>query len=299
MIHLSKKERSIASYSICLIDKKTEDMYEEENISEVLNNLLRYILSIKDLKNRRLEKKSENKIYYLEDIVTDSEVDEIQYLKFVSAKYNHIPDLINTQTLQAKTNNKTPIDGDKEYTHVGLLYKENEVIMIHEQRLNGTSKSIINQYLKKYFKEYLQKINKTVKYKFAIDMIPDKNFVEELASLKRINMATFLVSKSKIKAKAFQRFAGRKNVQQFAEISFKAEKSKSINNNDILDAYNNRESENVNRIIVRGFNKEGRIKLDTEPIKTINKISVELTVNGIVKDDSIEEEFKKLLKGMI
>lgn len=296
---MSKKDRTIAFYSIFLEDKKTEDMYEEESVSKVIRAVISYINSINNMNDRKIEKKADNKVYYLENINYDNEKDDILYLTFISAKYNHVPDLINTETLEEKNSNKTNIDGDKEYTHVGLLLKENEIIMVHEQRTNGTPKSIIGDYLKKFFNEYNRINGIRVEYRLAIEIIPDKNFVEELLNLKRINLATIVIAKEEINMKPFQRFAGRNEVQQNVQITFKSEAKKTISNNDVLNAYNNRDSEKVKRMIIHGFNENGRVRLDTEPIKTISKVSVELNSNGIVNNESIEGEYKKLFEGMM
>lgn len=296
---MSKKDRTIAFYSIFLEDKKTGDMYEEESTSKVMNMVLSYINSMSNMNDRKIEKKVDNKIYYLEQINFDNNEGNIVYLTFVSAKYNHVPDLINTKTLELKSSNKTNIDGDKEYTHVGLLLKDTEIIMVHEQRTNGTPKSIIADYFKKFLSEYLRISNISVDYRFAIEIIPDKNFVEELQNLKRINLATIVIAKNDVNVRPFQRFAGRDEVQKNVQITFKSEAQKSISNNDVLSAYNNRDNEKVKRMIIHGFNENGRVRLDTEPIKTISKVSVELNSNGIVSEESIEGEYKRLFEGMM
>ena len=296
---MSKKDRTIAFYSMYLADKKTDDMYENESISKIMKTIISYVGSIEDMNDRKIEKKSDNKIFYLENVEYDEEKENIAYLTFISAKYNHVPEFVNTKTMELKKSNKTSVDGDKEYTHIGLLLKDTEVVMIHEQRINGTPKSVIEDYFKKFFKQYLDQKNIKVDYYLAIEIIPDKNFVEELRAMKRINMGTIVMAKSKVGIKAFERFAGRGEIQENVQLTFKSEAQKTIDNNDILEAYNNRSKEKIKRIIIHGFNEKGRVKLDTEPIKTIEKIEVELNNNGIVEKNSIQKEFKKLLEGMI
>lgn len=296
---MSKKDRTIAFYSIYLIDKATDDAYEDVKAKNVIKKILKYLNSITDKNEKKIEKKADNKIFYLESIENPDGEENIIYLTFVSAKYNHVPALIDTTNLTEKTSNKTDKDGEKEYTHVALFFKGDEVVMVHEQRMNGTPKSVVEEYLKNYFRKYLTSENMKVDYELVIEIIPDKNFVEELKDIKRINLATIVVSKNIVKSKAFERFSGRDIVQDNVQLVFKPIPKGTISKDDVLEAYNNKENEEIKRIIVHGFNENGRVKLDTEPIKTIEKISVELDENGIVTKESIQGEFKKIFEGMM
>lgn len=114
-------------------DAKDDSAYSTDQIIIAFSQLLEYIMT-KGLPERKKDITSSEKVVWLDSYedLKNGNYDVI----FKSAKYNHVRNEIDTETMQERGRRKRPQDGDEEKTHlcIRLAKGENRFLAVHESK---------------------------------------------------------------------------------------------------------------------------------------------------------------------
>lgn len=289
---MSIKNRKIGFYAIKLKNNKSDDFEDPKILSKVLS----YISNL-HITDRIYDIKSSNKFHVMEKLYTYKQT---QTIIIGSAKYNHRPKLINKDTAQERDNPKTLIEGEHEKTHIAIKYKEDEVILVIEERKVGIAVSVFMTYLRRFAKEYHKSISTEMDYSFEPSIIAKDNFLKELKKLKRITIGDIYIDKNMLTSNDFLNFSGKlDSVQEIIPIEIRAKRGLSIKEvaEESYTAYFSKGSR-VKKIRIYGKNKDGNsIILDTDLLKRIEYIKVSLNEEtGIVDSDDILIQLEETLR---
>lgn len=288
---MSNTKRKIGFYSLRLVH--IGNGKKSHNVSE-LKNVINYIGSL-DKKDRKDDNVSTHKVLFLDQIITQ---DDIQKLIFKSAKYNHIPPLIDKVTATERKSNKKLTEGESEKTHIGLKYLTNEVVVIIEERRAGVSIGKFINYLLKFAITYYIKQKKELDFNVIYSPIPKENFLEELNKLNRVQYGEIYIEK-KILGSDFLNYSNRlENVKEDLIITLKAVRKRSIKDT-ARDLFNKHAANgsDIKKMRLYGINQDGDDSiLDTEVIKRIQYVIIDLNEQtGLVDSNSIFDNFTLVL----
>ena len=104
-------------------DAKDDSAYSTDQIIIAFSQLLEYIMT-KGLSERKKDITSSEKVVWLDSYedLKNGNYDVI----FKSAKYNHVRNEIDTETMQERGRRKRPQDGDEEKTHLCIRLAKGE-----------------------------------------------------------------------------------------------------------------------------------------------------------------------------
>lgn len=290
-------QRTVYIYHLELTLYKARNIDPNTTLYDEIHKVLKYIDTLA-ITERKKNFKRENKILYLESSKKDGKT-KILNLRFVSAKYNQVREVIDTDTLKSKGKLKEKTDGDKEYNHVSLSFEdEKNATIAYEVNSNGIGMGRIIAYLDDMAEKYYASINNTKFYRFDSEIVPDDDFLKNLSKMSKINVATFLVDKKELNTSDFKDLAGRSDVRDEIAIVVKPKgKGLSILSKTIEDYYNKKNTNHIiRRILASGNATNGTITIDTEKMKTKHTINVEADVaTNEVIPNSIFGEFSEIL----
>lgn len=249
------------------------------------------------IKINKIEKKNDrkqNKIFYLDGYKCEN---SILKLCFVSAKYNSVKNVIDTETLTPKGKLKSTKDGDEEKTHVFIVFGNENIDCYVEYNYSGISKTKIQDYLNECIKDYYKE-NKF--YGINLELVPSDEFLEELANAKRLNLVKFVMDKEDLECSEFRDMSDRNDIREDVEIIYKPVLRTSIDKNTIRDYLNKKESSNkIKRIIVEAEGENSKIRLDTDQMKKNYYMEVESEIDTNSFDtESAFKEFEKNFIGV-
>lgn len=293
---MSYIDRTVVLYHMELTLYKGRNIPSDYDLITELNKVLNYINKL-DKNDRKINIKSQNKIVYLETFLKNPD-SKVYNLQFVSAKYNQVREVIDTETLTSRGTLKRKKDGDKEFTHVSIIFEDNDnAICAFECNYNGIGMSKIVSYLNDMANKYYEEKNQTKFYRFDKALIPNEEFLITLSKMERISVATFVVDKEDLDASDFRDLANRKDIRDEIEIVVKpVRKGASIMKKTIEDYYNKKKrNHKIKRIFARGEGEKGKIYLDTEQMKTRYTIRVDTDIYGVVKSEDIFSKFENIL----
>ena len=96
-------------------DAADSSVYDIMDITKAFSEMLSYITA-KDLKERKQDLVASQKVVWIDSFM---ELDAGNYnIIFKSAKYNHVRNEINTETMESLGTRKKQPDGDEEKTHL-------------------------------------------------------------------------------------------------------------------------------------------------------------------------------------
>ena len=154
----SEQKKTVPIYFYYLAISKQKDssdgsVYDIKQIIDAFSKLLAYIVA-KSLTDRRKNITSSEKVVWL-DSYTDLKDGNYNVI-FKSAKYNHVRNEIDTETMQELGTRKRQQDGDEEKTHlcVRLAKGQNRFLAVHESNHYGISINCIVDYLNTQFVRY-------------------------------------------------------------------------------------------------------------------------------------------------
>ena len=176
-VQKSKKNVPIYFYYLAISKQKDstdESVYDMKQIVEAFSKLLPYIMK-KELPNRKKDNTASEKVVWLasyEDLKNGN-----YNLIFKSAKYNHVRNEIDTETMKEYGTRKRPQDGDEEKTHLRSKQIEAVLALLEE----GATIPFIARYRKEVtgnldeeqirnivvIYEYEEKLAKTSSFLFA------------------------------------------------------------------------------------------------------------------------------------
>ncbi len=268
---------------------KNVDIFEDD-IIEVLNDLLS-----KDLVNRRYEIKKSNKIIYLLGMEYDKDT-RIALLKFGSAKYNSVRDVLNTDTMrQNPKKKKTKKDGDEEKTCMVIRFTEGEegnwAKCLVQVNSNGVSISKIMEYINNSIIEYHEKKKcDNIRYHILYSNIVSNDFLNSLEKAGRIKTVKLVMDSEEVDTTEFRDFSQKKDLRKEFDIVLKpATKGASILGNTVRDFFKDyNSSKKIKRIYVDSDTADGNpLSFDTEKMK--ERVIVSVQENVVTGEPNINE----------
>ena len=272
-------------------DNSDDSVYEIKQIIEAFSKLLAYIAA-KNLTERRKDITSSEKVVWL-DSYTDLK-DGNYNIIFKSAKYNHVRNEIDTETMQELGTRKRQQDGDEEKTHlcVRLAKGQNRFLAVHESNHYGISINCIVDYLNTQFVRYNEDTDDKYHYTLSHEIMPGDDFLDSLKKARTTSALKLTVSKEDIRDD-FMQFANRNDIDDEVEIWFKRPKgAKKFPDNLIKAYYDDMQSNNrIKKISVRGTNAAGQFEIDTDLIKMKHYLSVK--AESVTNEVNSEDFFTK------
>lgn len=272
-------------------DNSDDSVYEIKQIIEAFSKLLAYIAA-KNLTERRKDITSSEKVVWL-DSYTDLK-DGNYNIIFKSAKYNHVRNEIDTETMQELGTRKRQQDGDEEKTHlcIRLAKGQNRFLAVHESNHYGISINCIVDYLNTQFVRYNEDTDDKYHYTLSHEIMPGDNFLDSLKKARTTSALKLTVSKEDIRDD-FMQFANRNDIDDEVEIWFKRPKgAKKFPDNLIKAYYDDMQSNNrIKKISVRGTNAAGQFEIDTDLMKMKHYLSVK--AESVTNEVNSEDFFTK------
>ena len=158
-------------------DAKDNTTYGIDQIVDSFSAMLQRVLE-KDLVSRRKDFKELEKVVWL---------DQVQDLKngnynivFKSAKYNHVRNEIDTETMEELGTRKRKQDGDEEKTHLCIRFNKGQLrfLAVHESNHYGISIKCIVDYLNSQFCIYNEETEDKYHYTLSYEIMPGDDFFE-------------------------------------------------------------------------------------------------------------------------
>ena len=272
-------------------DNSDDSVYEIKQIIEAFSKLLAYIAA-KNLTERRKDITSSEKVVWL-DSYTDLK-DGNYNIIFKSAKYNHVRNEIDTETMQELGTRKRQQDGDEEKTHlcIRLAKGQNRFLAVHESNHYGISINCIVDYLNTQFVRYNEDTDDKYHYTLSHEIMPGDDFLDSLKKARTTSALKLTVSKEDIR-NDFMQFANRNDIDDEVEIWFKRPKgAKKFPDNLIKAYYDDMQSNNrIKKISVRGTNAAGQFEIDTDLMKMKHYLSVK--AESVTNEVNSEDFFTK------
>lgn len=291
-----EQKKSVPIYFYYLAISKQKDnsdnsVYEIKQIIEAFSKLLAYIAA-KNLTERRKDITSSEKVVWL-DSYTDLK-DGNYNIIFKSAKYNHVRNEIDTETMQELGTRKRQQDGDEEKTHlcIRLAKGQNRFLAVHESNHYGISINCIVDYLNTQFVRYNEDTDDKYHYTLSHEIMPGDDFLDSLKKARTTSALKLTVSKEDIRDD-FMQFANRNDIDDEVEIWFKRPKgAKKFPDNLIKAYYDDMQSNNrIKKISVRGTNAAGQFEIDTDLMKMKHYLSVK--AESVTNEVNSEDFFTK------
>lgn len=255
-------------------DSNDSSTYDIQQIVDSFSKLLSYITA-KNLTDRKKDITSSEKVVWL---------DSFENLKngnyniiFKSAKYNHVRNEIDTETMTELGTRKRQQDGDEEKTHLCIRLAKGQCrfLAVHESNHYGISINCIIDYLNTQFVNYNEDTDDKYHYILSHEIMPGDDFLSSLKNARTTSALKLTVSKEDIKDD-FMRFADRNDIDDEVEIWLKRPKgAKKFPENLIKAYYDDLQSNNrIKKISVKGTNASGPFEIDTDLMKMKHYLSV-------------------------
>ena len=236
----SEQKKTVPIYFYYLAISKQKDssddsVYDIKQIIDAFSKLLAYIAA-KSLTNRRKNITSSEKVVWL-DSYTDLKDGNYNVI-FKSAKYNHVRNEIDTETMQELGTRKRQQDGDEEKTHlcVRLAKGQNRFLAVHESNHYGISINCIVDYLNTQFVRYNEDTDDKYHYTLSHEIMPGDDFLDSLKKARTTSALKLTVSKEDIRDD-FMQFANRNDIDDEVEIWLKRPKGAKKFPDNLINAY--------------------------------------------------------------
>ena len=267
-------------YMIISKQKDEKDSSSKYDISEIIDaftRMLKYTIEL-DLQQRKYNNLAIEKVIWLDSY---SDLGNGNYnLVFKSAKYNHVRNEIDTETMQPLGQRKRPQDGDEERTHLCVRLANGQIkfLAIHESNHYGISIKSIVDYLNSEFVKLHEQSDDAYFYQISSEIVPSDTFLNQLKKAKSISMLRLEVDKELFKDD-FWALSGRNDVKESIDVIIKRPKhSRYFPDNLIKSYYDNMQSDNrIKSITVSGKGAaKNSMEISTDLIKMKHCISVEM-----------------------
>lgn len=264
-------------------DSNDSSVYDIQQIVAAFSALLSYITQ-KSLNDRKKDITSSEKVVWL-DSFEDLKNGNYNVI-FKSAKYNHVRNEIDTETMTELGTRKRQKDVDEEKTHlcVRLTKGQHRFLAVHESNHYGISINCIIDYLNTQFENYNEDSDDKYHYELSYEIMPGDDFIASLKDAKTTSALKLTVSKDVIKDD-FMQFANRDEIDDEVEIWIKRPKGvKKFPDNLIKAYYDDLQSNNrIKKISVKGTKTSGQFEVDTDLMKMKHYLSVcsEIVTNEV------------------
>ncbi len=198
---------------------------------------------------------------------------------FKSAKYNHVRNEIDTETMTELGTRKRQQDGDEEKTHLCIRYNAGEYrfLAVYESNHYGITLNCIVDYLNTQFISYNEDTDDKYHHSISYEIMPGEDFLSSIKKAKTMSVLKLVVSKEDIKDD-FMMFAGRNDIADEVEICLKRPKGAKRFPDNLIQAYFNNSQNNatgkIKKITIKGTNASGQFEVDTELMKMKHYLSV-------------------------
>lgn len=288
----SKKNVPIYFYYLTISKHKDSNDFSTYNMEQVIDSfskLLQYITE-KDLTDRRKDIISSEKVVWL-DSYEDLKNGNYDII-FKSAKYNHVRNEIDTETMTELGTRKRRQDGDEEKTHLCIRYNPGEYrfLAVYESNHYGITLNCIVDYLNTQFDSFNEDSDDEYHYSISYEIMPGEDFLSSIKKAKTMSVLKLVVSKEDIKDD-FMMFAGRNDIADDVEICLKRPKGAKRFPDNLIQAYfdnsQNKASGKIKKITIKGTNASGQFEVDTELMKMKHYLSVaaEAITNEVSSSD--------------
>lgn len=274
-------------------DSKDPSTYNMEQIIDTFSKLLPYITG-KGLTKRKKDITLSEKVVWL-DSYEDLKNGNYNII-FKSAKYNHVRNEIDTETMTELGTRKRRQDGDEEKTHLCIRYNAGEYrfLAVHESNHYGITLNCIVDYLNTQFSSYNEDSDDEYHYSVSYEIMPGEDFLSSIKKAKTMSVLKLVVSKEDIKDD-FMMVAGRNDIADDVEICLKRPKGAKRFPENLIQAYfdnsQNKTSGKIKKITIKGTNASGQFEVDTELMKMKHYLSV--TAEAITNEVDSSDFFSK------
>ncbi len=297
-----KKNVPIYIYYLSISKRKdnTDDsVYDISQIVDVFAKLLFYICE-KDLISRTIKQEHLEKAVWLDSFedLNDGNFNMI----FKSAKYNHVRQEIDTDTMERLGVRKRQQDGEEEKTHlcIRLGKGQQRFLSVHESNHYGISIKCIIDYLNEQFKIFNEEKDDKYHYELTYEIMPGDDFLLSLKKAKNISLLRLTVSKDDL-PNEFLRFAGRDDIGEDVDICIKRpSKTSKFPENLIKTYYEDMQGDSkIKKIVAKGISNSGNFEAATDLIKMKHYLNVrEVNVTNEVDSSHFFDEAQKFIEEM-
>ena len=274
-------------------DSNDSSAYDIQKILDSFSRLLSYITA-KNLTDRKKDIKTSEKVVWL-DSYEDLKNGNYNII-FKSAKYNHVRNEIDTETMTELGTRKRKQDGDEEKTHLCIRYNAGEyrLLTVHESNHYGVTLNCIVDYLNTQFVSYNEDTDDKYHYSISYEIMPGEDFLSSIKKAKTMSILKLVVSKEDIKDD-FMMFAGRNDIDDEVEICLKRPKGAKKFPENLIKAYfdnsQNKVTAKIKKVTIKGTNSFGQFEVDTELMKMKHYLSVlaEIVTNEVNSSDFFEK----------
>ncbi len=152
---MSTSRRKVKKYVLRVVDNRSGKVTSGSAVMDIFRTALS-----RPAADRVFDDPKKNKFYILDFFQEDGAVG-LGY--FISAKYNHRPDLISKLNLRRRPNPKMMEEGESEKTHIGLVCGRSDAIFAMEAKGGGVSIGPMLRYFAKgSIKKYVRDVYKLV-----------------------------------------------------------------------------------------------------------------------------------------
>lgn len=274
-------------------DSNDSSAYDIQKILDSFSRLLSYITA-KNLTDRKKDIKTSEKVVWL-DSYEDLKNGNYNII-FKSAKYNHVRNEIDTETMTELGTRKRKQDGDEEKTHLCIRYNAGEyrLLTVHESNHYGVTLNCIVDYLNTQFVSYNEDTDDKYHYSISYEIMPGEDFLSSIKKAKTMSILKLVVCKEDIKDD-FMMFAGRNDIADEVEICLKRPKGAKKFPENLIKAYfdnsQNKVTGKIKKVTIKGTNSFGQFEVDTELMKMKHYLSVsaEMVTNEVNSSDFFEK----------
>ena len=274
-------------------DSNDSSAYDIQKILDSFSRLLSYVTA-KNLTDRKKDIKTSEKVVWL-DSYEDLKNGNYNII-FKSAKYNHVRNEIDTETMTELGTRKRKQDGDEEKTHLCIRYNAGEyrLLTVHESNHYGVTLNCIVDYLNTQFESYNEDTDDKYHYSISYEIMQGEDFLSSIKKAKTMSILKLVVSKEDIKDD-FMMFAGRNDIADEVEICLKRPKGAKKFPENLIKAYfdnsQNKVTGKIKKVTIKGTNSFGQFEVDTELMKMKHYLSVsaEMVTNEVNSSDFFEK----------
>lgn len=255
-------------------DEKSNPFWEIKDVCNFIKKKAKKD-TIRDLTGNRfcfLEK------FYIE--TSDDGSREVIYGFIKSARNQFRPNLIDKKTGKERPNPKTLSEGDIEKTHFGIVLDTNlnEVFFIHEFNYYGVTFRNMLEYFKYFSKEYARKTDLPLNFTLKHYVIPKKDFLAVLKSMKRVKVADVYINKKILGSDALNLSNRFVNVKEQVKLSIGSKMRETIRSTavDVFNLFNSNDDNSISKVRIEGQDANGNdLIIDTDFMSKLDFITVD------------------------
>lgn len=278
-------KRTIYAYDIDFVSCRGKGVKKPESYVEDFVSMLIKINAY-DEKKKTEKYDRDKKILYIDEVSYNDEKKELK-LKFISAKYGVVRNVMDTVTHVNRGPLKKKRDGDQEKTHLLIKFDEEndcKAVGLYEFNKDGMGFAKLIDYMCKQVKHYHELAADMLYYTMDYSSIVSRDFLSSLEKMKNIKVVTLTVDQDDVGVSETKRFAGRNDISEDVDIVLKpVKKGVGIKGNTVKEFYKlyKDKSMPIKRITVKG-DRESKDPLvfNTEAMKEKYQVEIAEDING-------------------